>query len=87
MNYQIGAIRHALPIFFKIKIKITCITAFKITCPLVTFYQDRGREAPWLPQFKIEIEKPLNRPKFCGKEAPRLPSIKSEVEKSLSCHN
>ena len=55
-----------------------------------------GREAPWLPfikievekslsrpQFKIEIDKPLNHPRFGGREALWLSFIKIEVEKPL----
>ena len=48
---------------------------------LVTFHQDQGREAPWTPLLKIEVEEPLNCPKFRGQEAPWLPSIKIKVEK------
>ena len=40
-----------------------------------------------MSQFKIEIEKPFNRPRFQGREAPWLLFIKIEVKKPLSCHN
>ena len=53
---------------------------------MVTFHLDQGKEIPWLSQFKIEIEKPLNRPRFKGREALWLPSIQIKVEKPLGRH-
>jgi len=50
-------------------------------------HSDQGKEAPWSSQFKIEIEKPLNRPRFRGRETPWLPPIQIKVEKPLDRHN
>ena len=36
------------------------------------------------PQFKIEIEKPLNHPRFQGKEALWLPSTRMQLEKPFN---
>ena len=46
---------------------------------MVTFHSDRGKEALWSSQFKIEIEKPINRPGFRGRGALWLPSIEKPI--------